>query len=70
MKKPELLIPINSIAGIKTAEKAGADAVYFGVNFNSNMRTSNISLDDLKKLKKFKVKKYFENYSDQDRGGF
>src|SRR3989344_1946003 len=58
MKKPELLIPINSIAGIKTAEKAGADAVYFGVNFNSNMRTSNISLDDLKKLKKFKVKKY------------
>lgn len=58
MNKPELLIPVNSISGLRTAENAGADAIYFGISFNSNMRTSNISLDNIKELKKFKVKKY------------
>jgi U32 family peptidase len=58
MKKPELLAPVNSLASLKTAEDAGADAVYFGLSLNSNMRTSNISIDDLDKLKDFKVKKY------------
>ena len=58
MKKPELLVPVNSLAGIRTAIKAGADAVYFGISFNSNMRTSNISLEDMDELKKIKIKKY------------
>lgn len=58
MKKPELLVPVNSLAGIRTAIKAGADAVYFGISFNSNMRNSNLSLKDLDELKKIKIKKY------------
>ncbi|MAF51334.1 MAG: protease [Nanoarchaeota archaeon] len=58
MKKPELLVPANSLATLKTAIDAGADAVYFGLKLNSNMRTSNIQISDLPNLKKYKIKKY------------
>tara|TARA_Y100000034_G_scaffold129898_1_gene187216 strand:+ start:108 stop:1292 length:1185 start_codon:yes stop_codon:yes gene_type:complete len=58
MKKPELLVPVNSLAGLKAAEDAGADSVYFGISIGINMRNSNLSINDIEEIKKSKVKKY------------
>ncbi|MEY3421360.1 MAG: putative protease YhbU precursor, partial [Bacteroidota bacterium] len=41
LKKPELLAPVGSFESIHSAIKAGADAIYFGVE-QLNMRTKSI----------------------------
>ena len=50
MKKFEVLSPAGDLESLKVALKAGADAVYFGLNkFNARMKADNISLDNLLK---------------------
>jgi putative protease len=57
--KIELLAPAGDIACFIAAVNAGADAVYFGLKeFNMRDTARNFSLNDLKELGKYKVKKY------------
>lgn len=51
MKKFEVLSPAGDLESLKVALKAGADAVYFGLNkFNARMKADNISLDNLESV--------------------
>lgn len=48
MKKVEVLSPAGDLENFYTAIRAGADAVYFGLNkFNARMKADNISLENL-----------------------
>ena len=63
MKKTELLAPAGNFPMLMTAIKAGADAVYFGLQDGFTMRASakNFTIKDLDKIKKIcgkKIKKY------------
>lgn len=63
MKKPELLAPAGNFKCLVAAIKAGADAVYFGLQeFNMRDAAKNFTLKDLNKINEFckekKVKKY------------
>ena len=54
MEKFEVLSPAGDMECLKTAIKAGADAVYFGLNkFNARMKADNISLDNLAQVVEF-----------------
>jgi len=50
--KPELLVPCHDFATLKAGVKAGADAVYFGVN-DFNMRAKNFKIKDLPEVIKY-----------------
>ena len=53
MRKIELLAPGGDVDSIKAAIVAGADAIYCGLNkFNARNRASNITLEDLKGVKR------------------
>ena len=53
-RKFEVLSPAGSKSGFFTAIKAGADAVYMGLNkFNARMRADNIVLEDLSGLVRY-----------------
>lgn len=55
----ELIAPAGDWAMLRAAEKAGADAVYFGLkDFNMRHSAQNFTLSDLKKIGKLKIKKY------------
>ncbi len=57
--KPELLAPAGDITSFIAAVKAGADSVYLGLKeFNMRDSAKNFSISDLKKIQKYKVKKY------------
>lgn len=52
MKKPKLLSPVGSFESLHSAIRAGADAIYFGVE-QLNMRTKSvptITIDDIKEV--------------------
>ena len=52
MKKPELLAPVGSFEALHAAIRAGADAIYFGVE-QLNMRTKSvptIAIEDIKEV--------------------
>lgn len=52
--KPELMAPAGDWTMIRTAVKAGADAVYFGVDkLNMRAKAKNFTLDDLPTLSEF-----------------
>jgi putative protease len=62
-QKPELMAPAGDWTMLRTAIKAGADAVYFGVNkLNMRAKAKNFSVDKLPEISKFchskKVKTY------------
>ncbi len=53
-KKPELLAPVGNWPMLKTAVKAGADAVYFGVeSLNMRAKAKNFTTDDLPEIVRF-----------------
>ncbi len=55
----ELVAPAGDWAMLKAAEKAGADAVYFGLKeWNMRHSAKNFSLPDLKRIGKLEIKKY------------
>lgn len=59
MTKPELLAPAGDFACMVAAINAGADAVYFGLKeLNMRVMGKNFTINDLKRISKFKVKKY------------
>jgi U32 family peptidase len=48
MRKPEVLAPAGDRAALEAAVRAGADAVYFGLQgFNARARATNFDTDDL-----------------------
>ena len=52
MKKPELLAPVGSFESLHAAIRAGADAIYFGVE-QLNMRTKSvptITIEDIAEI--------------------
>ena len=54
MEKYEVLAPVGGKSAFYTAIKAGADAVYMGLNkFNARMRADNISIEELSELVKY-----------------
>jgi putative protease len=62
-KKPELMAPAGDWTMLRTAVKAGADAVYFGVDkLNMRAKAKNFSIEELPEISKFcrskKVKTY------------
>lgn len=62
-QKPELMAPAGDWTMLRTAVKAGADAVYFGVDkLNMRAKAKNFSVEDLPEISKFcrskKVKTY------------
>ena len=63
IKKPELLSPVSDFTSLKAAVDSGADAVYFGIK-GSNMRDAKSGggfvFRDLRKIAKYKVKKYLK----------
>jgi putative protease len=53
LKKPELLAPVGSFESIHSAIKAGADAIYFGVeqlNMRTKVHTDNNCLEDIEEV--------------------
>lgn len=63
MKKPELMAPASDWTTLTAAVKAGADAVYFGVNkLNMRLKAKNFVLEELPKIVEYchenKVKAY------------
>ena len=51
MKKPELLSPAGDYASLIAAIKAGADAIYFGIDeLNMRMNAKNFKLNELNKI--------------------
>jgi putative protease len=66
MKKYELLAPAGDFSMLSAAVKAGADAIYFGLRNNMNMRSTakNFTIKDIPKMRKIcnssprKVKMY------------
>ena len=51
LKKPELLAPAGNWTMLRTAVKAGADAVYFGVNkLNMRAKAKNFSIEELARI--------------------
>ncbi len=62
-RKPELMAPAGDWTMLRTAVKAGADAVYFGVDkLNMRAKAKNFSVDELSEISRFcrtkKVKTY------------
>ena len=62
-KKPELMAPAGDWTMLRAAVKAGADAVYFGINkLNMRAKAKNFSVSELSEISKFcrskKVKTY------------
>ncbi len=54
MKKPEILAPAGNWEGLSAAVKAGAEAVYFGLdNLNQRALKKNFSIDELLEIKEF-----------------
>ncbi|HRO73149.1 MAG TPA: U32 family peptidase, partial [Saprospiraceae bacterium] len=54
MKKPELLAPVGTFESLHAAIRAGADAIYFGVE-QLNMRTKStptITIEDIAEIAK------------------
>jgi putative protease len=63
LQQPELMAPAGDWTMLRTAVKAGADAVYFGVDkLNMRAKAKNFSVDELSEISKFcnsrKVKTY------------
>ena len=63
ISKPELMAPAGDWTMLRTAVKAGADAVYFGVDkLNMRSKAKNFSINELPEISKFcrskKVKTY------------
>lgn len=55
----ELVAPAGDWAMIRAAEKAGADAIYFGLKeWNMRHSAKNFSLKDIDEISKLKMKKY------------
>ncbi|MCZ7615623.1 MAG: hypothetical protein M5T52_19265 [Ignavibacteriaceae bacterium] len=53
-KKPELMAPAGDWTMLRTAVKAGADAVYFGVDkLNMRAKAKNFSIEELPEISKF-----------------
>mgnify|MGYP001614050901 CR=1 FL=1 len=51
MKKPELLSPAGDLPSLIAAIKAGADAIYFGIDeLNMRMNAKNFKLNELSKI--------------------
>src|SRR5512139_2254837 len=62
-RKPELMAPAGDWTMLRTAVRAGADAVYFGVDkLNMRAKAKNFSVEELPEISKFcrskKVKTY------------
>ena len=54
MRKPEILAPAGNWEGLASAIKAGAEAVYFGLDkLNQRALKKNFSIDELKDIKEF-----------------
>ena len=54
MKKPEILAPAGNWEGLAAAVKAGAEAVYFGLEkLNQRALKKNFSIDELPEIKEF-----------------
>ncbi|HID66378.1 MAG TPA: U32 family peptidase, partial [Aquificaceae bacterium] len=54
MKKPEILAPAGNWEGLSAAIKAGAEAVYFGLDkLNQRSLKRNFSIDELKDIKEY-----------------
>jgi putative protease len=55
----ELVAPVGDWAMVRAAEKAGADAIYFGLKeWSMRHSAKNFTLKDLEEISKLKVKKY------------
>jgi len=55
----ELVAPVGDWAMVRAAEKAGADAIYFGLKeWSMRHSAKNFTLKDLEEIGKLKVKKY------------
>jgi len=54
MRKPEILAPAGSWEGLSAALKAGAEAVYFGLDkLNQRSLKKNFSINELKEIKEY-----------------
>lgn len=63
MKKPELMAPAGDWTMLSAAVNAGADAVYFGIDkLNMRAKAANFSLDGLKEMSDFCIKKHIKTY--------
>ncbi len=61
--KPELMAPAGDWTMLRTAVKAGADAVYFGVDkLNMRAKAKNFSVDELPEISKFCKSKKVKTY--------
>ena len=61
--KPELMAPAGDWTMLTTAIKAGADAVYFGVDkLNMRIKAQNFTMKDLPKISKFCKKHNVKSY--------
>jgi len=61
--KPELMAPAGDLTMLRTAVKAGADAVYFGVDkLNMRAKAKNFSVDELSEISKFCTSKKVKTY--------
>ncbi len=61
--KPELMAPAGDWTMLRTAVKAGADAVYFGVDkLNMRAKAKNFSIDELPEISKFCKSKKVKTY--------
>lgn len=62
-KKPELMAPAGDWTMLRTAVKAGADAIYFGVDkLNMRAKAKNFSIEELPEISKFCKSKKVKTY--------
>ena len=62
-KKPELMAPAGDWVMLRAAVKAGADAVYFGVEkLNMRAKAKNFQVDELREISKFCKSKKVKTY--------
>jgi len=62
-KKPELMAPAGDWVMLRAAVKAGADAVYFGVDkLNMRAKAKNFQVDELREISKFCKSKKVKTY--------